>query len=160
MRAKVLVILLLILAVAALLLMFSNLDQTPDWGSGGVDEPSPTINQPLGARDGILSLKVRAYPLSAVTPRKSEQTIYAIVQDQTLVPVKGAEVSLEVQMPSGEKHRYIFNNPTDENGITQTTFPFESEDVGMVLISVIASRDRIEAMTSTSFRIWYGSPPP
>ena len=103
----------------------------------------------------ILSLRVRAYPLRAVTPLKGKQTIFVVVQDQTLLRVPGAQVTLAVQMPSGEQILYIVQNPTDKNGITRITIPFDSDQVGIVQITVKATRDNLEAKTTTSFRVWW-----
>jgi hypothetical protein len=103
----------------------------------------------------ILSLRVRAYPLRAVTSLKGEQTIYVVVQDQTLLRVPGAQVTIAVQMPSGEQNLYIVQNPTNENGITKITFHFDSKEVGIVQITVKATRDTLEAKTTTSFRVWW-----
>jgi len=103
----------------------------------------------------LVSLKVRAYPLKPITSRDGKQTVFVIVQDQTLVPVAGAQVTLAVRMPSGEEALYIISPLTNDKGITIFSFPFSSEEVGIVQITVKATRDNLEAKTTTSFRIWW-----
>ncbi len=93
----------------------------------------------------LISLKVRAYPLKSVTSRDGKQTIFVIVQDQTLVPVAGAQITLALRMPSGEEVLHIIGPLTNEKGITSLTFPFSSEEVGIVQITVKAKRDNLEA---------------
>ena len=55
------------------------------------------------SNNGTLSLKVHAYPTKAVTSRNGMQTIYAIVQDQRLLPVANAQVTITLRMPAGMK---------------------------------------------------------
>ena len=101
------------------------------------------------------ALKVRAYPLKAVTPLSGQQTIYIVVLDQTLVPVEDVQISLALRLPSGERRLYFVKDPTDANGITKITFPFTSDIVGLVQITVEAQRNRLDGVTTTSFRIWW-----
>jgi len=105
--------------------------------------------------DGILSLKVRAYPARAVTPRNGTQTIYVVVQDQRLFPVEEADVSITIKMPSGEELRYIFPTQTNKNGVTQFMFPFATDTIGIVKIEVTANSGLLESNTTTSFRVWW-----
>jgi len=58
-------------------------------------------------------------------------------------------------MPSGEEALYIISPLTNDKGITIFSFPFSSEEVGIVQITVKATRDNLEAKTTTSFRIWW-----
>ena len=102
-----------------------------------------------------LSLKVHAYPTKAVTSRNGMQTIYAIVQDQRLLPVKDAQVTITLRMPSGAEIRHIVPTLTDRDGVTHYTFPFNSNDVGIVQVTVTANSNNLEAKTTTSFRVWW-----
>jgi hypothetical protein len=102
-----------------------------------------------------MSLKARAYPEQAVTPLDGGQTIYIIVQDQRLLPVQGAQVSLVIRMPSGEENRIILPTQTDENGVTQFAFSFTTKTIGIVTIEVTAVHERLQATTSTCFWLWW-----
>lgn len=103
----------------------------------------------------ILSLQVRAFPAKAVTPFDGSQTIYIIVQDQNLLPVPDATITLEITPPVGETQRLIVTDETDKNGMTQLSFKFNSQAAGITKISVTASYNKLQAKTVTSFRIWY-----
>ena len=108
------------------------------------------------ANRGISGLKVRAYPEQAVTPLDGGQTIYVIVQDQQrLLPVQGAQVSLVIRMPSGEEDRIIFPTLTDSNGITQFAFSYTTSTIGIVEIKVTAVFEKLQATTSTCFWLWW-----
>ncbi len=104
---------------------------------------------------GSMSLKVRAYPEQAVTSLDGGQTIYIIVQDQRLLPVQDAQVSLVIRMPSGEEDRIILPTPTDKNGVTQFAFSFTTKTIGIVIINVTAVHERLQATTSTCFWLWW-----
>lgn len=105
--------------------------------------------------NGTLSLKVHAYPTKAVTPRNGTQTIFVIVQDQRLLPVKDAQVTITLRMPTGDDIRHIVPVLTNEKGVTQYTFPFNTSDVGIVQVTVTATSNNLEAKTTTSFRVWW-----
>jgi len=104
---------------------------------------------------GILDLKVRAFPMRAVTGKSGNQTVFVIVQDQRLLPVSNAQISLVVSMPDGKEMRYIVPTLTDQQGVTKYTFPFKSISIGIVTIEATATHKQIENDTSTSFRIWW-----
>ncbi len=104
---------------------------------------------------GVLNLQARAYPSKAVTGRKGTQTIYIVVQDQRLLPIAGAKVSLVVHLPSGEESRYTIPTPTNAQGITQYSFDFAANTIGSAEIEIIVSRENLSAQTVTSFRIWW-----
>lgn len=103
----------------------------------------------------VLVLRVRAYPLQAVTARNGSQTIHIVVQDQTLVPVEGAQVTLSVRTPDGKQNLYIVRQRTNAAGMTQFSFPFSVESVGIVQVDVTATLQNLEAKTTTSFRAWW-----
>jgi hypothetical protein len=105
--------------------------------------------------NGTLSLKVHAYPTKSVTSRNGMQTIYAIVQDQRLLPVANAQVTLTLRMPAGTETRFIIPALTDDKGVTHYTFPFNSNDVGIIQVTVTATSNNLQAKTTTSFRVWW-----
>jgi hypothetical protein len=103
----------------------------------------------------VLSLRVRAFPLSAVLPKTGSQTVFVIVQDQNLLPVPDAQVILVIKLPSGAEKRVIVPNRTDESGITQFTFDFRNEPTGVAQVIVFAAAETFQKQTITSFRIWW-----
>lgn len=104
--------------------------------------------------DSILSLKVHAYSSSAVTSLKGSQTLFVIVQDQNLRPVPGAQVVFSVSLPGGKLERYV-SPLTDEHGISQFNFRFDSASLGSANIKVEATYAGLHTDTVTSFRIWW-----
>jgi hypothetical protein len=110
-----------------------------------------------GIVEGILNLQVRAYAKSAVTKASGEQTIYIVVQDQRLMPVKGAEIVLYTRMPSGEIKEIPVSLKTNEQGISQEKFTFDSTTVGIAEVVVVVRQKELglQARTITSFRIWW-----
>jgi hypothetical protein len=104
---------------------------------------------------GVIGLKVHAFPGRAVTGMQGVQTIHVIVQDQRLLPVANATVIAIVRLPSGEVRSITKIPPTNAQGITQATFPFSSEKIGVAEVLVIARQNNLEARTITSFRIWW-----
>jgi hypothetical protein len=103
----------------------------------------------------VLSLRVRAFPLSAVLPKTSSQTIFIIVQDQNLLPVANAHVTLVIKLPSGGEKRVIIPDLTNKSGITQFSFNFRNEPTGVAQVLVSAATETFQEQTITSFRIWW-----
>ena len=103
----------------------------------------------------VLSLRVRAFPLSAVMPKNGPQTIFIIVQDQNLLPVSNAGVRLVIKMPSGEDRRVVVPGNTNQSGISQYTFNFSNEPTGVAQVIVTATYEAFRKETITSFRIWW-----
>ena len=101
------------------------------------------------------SLKVHAFPEQAVIALDGDQTIYVIVQDQRLVPVQGAQVSLVIRMPAGEEDRIILPTLTDAYGVTQFAFSYTTKTIGIVVIKVTAVHEKLQGTTSTCFWIWW-----
>lgn len=103
----------------------------------------------------VLSLNVRAVVSQAITSTQGRQNVHILVTDQRRLPVAGAQAVVAVRLPSGEETRYIVPEITDQHGITQFTFPFNTNAVGMADIQVIVTRDHLQSKTATSFRIWW-----
>jgi len=112
------------------------------------ESPFGNIPQP------VLNLRVRAYPDRAIAPRTGEQTIYVTVQDQRLLPVENAEVTLLVVLPSGEL-RPLNAGYTDPSGVVRHSLNYTDEATGQALVLVIASFGDLQKKTATSFRIWW-----
>ena len=103
----------------------------------------------------IESLRVRAFPLQAVTRRSGVQTLYFIVQDQKSSPVANAQIDIVLLLPSGVQQRFIIPDLTNAQGVTQYSFQFNSPALGSARIEVYATYQGTAASTATSFRIWW-----
>lgn len=118
----------------------------------------PSLLMPYQGGDiinSVRSLKVRAYTSQAVTGKSGAQTIYILVQDQRLLPVENAQVSLIVRIPGQPETSLMVPAWTNNAGITRLTFTFNAKAVGVATIQVIAMRGDLKASTQTSFRIWW-----
>ena len=112
-----------------------------------VEQPDATINP-------VLSLKVRAFVLKAVTLQSGQQTVYIIVQDQVSKPVASADGKALVKFTDGTRQEFSFT--TSPLGIAQITFNFGDQESGeLVPIEVEVHYQNLSAATKTSFRIWY-----
>jgi hypothetical protein len=112
-----------------------------------IDQPDATINP-------VLSIKVRAFVLKAVTLQNGQQTVYIVVQNQTSKPVPGAIGKVLVKFTDGTSQEYAF--ATNSLGIAQITFNFKDQKSGeLVPIEVAVNYQSLNSTTKTSFRIWY-----
>jgi hypothetical protein len=102
----------------------------------------------------IIELRVSAFPTQAVMPFGGTQTVFIIVEDQNLRPVADVDLELELRLPSGEIERYGLPS-SDENGLSQTSFPVDASAPGVAEIEVSARFDSFQEETLTSFRIWW-----
>ncbi|MCI0521647.1 MAG: carboxypeptidase-like regulatory domain-containing protein [Chloroflexi bacterium] len=114
------------------------------WVVPGSDLPQP-----------VLDLQMRAFPQSAVLPQTARQTIFVIVQDQNLLPVSHAQVTLVIRLPSGKEARIILPELTDANGIARYSFDFAAQPVGSAEVRAEAFYEGLRQQTVTSFRIWW-----
>lgn len=113
---------------------------------------------PIGSErvQPVLDLRVRAFPMSAVLPQNGSQTIFVIVQDQNLLPISNALITLEIKLPSGGKpQRIVIPEPTDRNGIAKYSFNYPGEPIGIAEVIVNAVYETFHKQTITSFRIWW-----
>lgn len=128
---------------------FDTLGEDPNrllpapWSAPGSNLPQP-----------ILNLKVRSFSQSAVLPSNAKQTLFVIVQDQNLLPVSNAQVTLVIKLPSGYLERVVVPELTDKLGIVRYTFTFNDEPTGVAEVFVSVTFEALEAQTVTSFRIW------
>jgi hypothetical protein len=105
--------------------------------------------------EGILRIKARSYPLKAVTNKDDLQTIYILVQDQRLLPVESAEVTVNVYLPDGTPIKRIAPATTNKNGITQVSFPMSAAQVGVARVEIFARYNNLLTETTTSYRVWW-----
>ena len=125
----------------------------------------------------ILSLKLRAFPEQAVSGMQGRQVINVIVQDQNLLPVANAIVSLQVFTPSSgytfgmdapsgarptsdERNTSVqstapLHAQTDKNGLAQITLPFETNQPGLFTILLTAKLGELSSQSISSFRAWW-----
>ncbi len=102
----------------------------------------------------VLSLKVRAFVLKAVTLKSGQQTVYIIVQDQISKAVSNVTGKALVKLPDGTIQETSFT--TNASGIAQFSFGFQNQKAGeLVPIEIVVSYQNITATTKTSFRIWF-----
>jgi hypothetical protein len=112
-----------------------------------IDQPDATINP-------VLSIKVRAFVLKAVTLPSGQQTVYIVVQNQTSSPVPHALGKALVKFTDGTSQEYAFT--TNALGIAQITFNFKDQKSGeLVPIEISVNYQSLNSTTKTSFRIWY-----
>jgi hypothetical protein len=109
--------------------------------------PDATINS-------VLSIKVRAFVLKAVTLKNGQQTIYTIVQDQASVPVENATVKAIVHLSNNTNQEYTF--ATNARGIGQVSFNFSDQKPGeLISIDITVDYQGLTGATTTSYRIWF-----
>lgn len=112
------------------------------------------VDQPDAAINPVLSLKVRAFVLKAVTLKSGQQTVYIIVQNQIAKPVASATGKALVKLPDGTNQLFAFT--TNASGIAQVSFNFSDQKSGeLVLIEITVNYQSIIGTTKTSFRIWF-----
>ena len=112
-----------------------------------IEQPDATINP-------VLSLKIRAFVLKAVTLKSGQQTVYVSVQNQMSKPVSNATGKALVKLPDGMNQEFSFT--TNASGIAQISFNFQNHKSGeLVPIEITVNYQSIIGTTKTSFRIWF-----
>jgi hypothetical protein len=106
----------------------------------------------------VQELQVSAYLTEPVLPASGVQTIYVVVQDQSLSAVASAVVNIKVRLPGGGELFFI-TPPTDEKGVTRLEFLVTDQPLGIVEIQVEATYNvgstLLQEQTITSYRVWY-----
>ena len=102
----------------------------------------------------VLSLRVRAYVAKSIMLSSGEQTVYVVVQSQTLQPVFRAAGKATIRWPNDQIQEYYFI--TNDAGIGSFTFRFSDQKQGeRVPIDILVTYQTLVGKSSTSFRIWY-----
>jgi hypothetical protein len=111
--------------------------------------------QPLDATiNAILSIKANAFVAKSFTRSTDQQTVYVIVQSQTLQAVSNATGKVTVRWPDGRAEDYFFT--TNNAGLGTVTFNFSDQKQGeLVPIDVTVVHQGLGSTTRTSFRIWF-----
>lgn len=103
----------------------------------------------------VTHLRARAFVSQALVPAGSRQTVYIIVQDDYLAPVKGASAVVTVLLPNGEKEVYR-PAQTNASGITRISFPVG--ELGFNQVVQVEAETIFQEMHTTAktwFRIWW-----
>ena len=110
-----------------------------------------------GAPHVIMNLQVQAYVSQPVMLADGEQTVYVVVQDQSLAPVAGAQVTISLRQPtfSAGNKLILPEGTTDAKGIARITFPMRGQSNGLVEIVVTAGYNDLKKKTITSYRVWW-----
>lgn len=102
----------------------------------------------------VLHMQVRVFTQQAVVSQGDSQTINVVVRDQNNAPITAALVSITVEYPDGHKET-IDSIPTNDNGIAQSAFIVNSDQVGVVNVSVSVTFYELISYGITTFRLWY-----
>jgi hypothetical protein len=110
----------------------------------------------------VISLQVHGFVNKAVMGGSGDQIVNVIVLDQSMRPVKDANVSLNVQLPS-RKEAITLSGPTNEKGISSLSFSITDTSPGIAKITITAkytSNDQpngveLQQQAIISFLIWY-----
>ena len=111
--------------------------------------------RPLDATiNPVLSIRLRAFVLKPLTRPTGQQTIYVIVQSQTLQAVSNATGKATISWPDGKSEDYYFT--TNSSGLGTVTFNFADQKQGeLVPIDIVVVYQGLAGTTRTSFRIWF-----
>jgi hypothetical protein len=111
--------------------------------------------RPLDATiNPVLSIRLRAFVLKPLTRPTGQQTVYVIVQSQTLQAVSHATGKATISWPDGRSEDYYFT--TNSSGLGTVTFNFADQKQGeLVPIDIAVVYQGLAGTTRTSFRIWF-----
>ncbi len=111
--------------------------------------------RPLDATiNPVLSIRVRAFVAQPLTRPTGQQTVYVIVQSQTLQPISNATGKVTVRWPDGRTEDYFFT--TNSAGLGTVAFNFSDQKQGeLVPIDIAVVYQGMGNTTRTSFRIWF-----
>ena len=101
-----------------------------------------------------ISLKVNATTKYAITSRRSPQTVFVFVTDQTNTPVAGANITFTMRTALGSRSIPLL--PTDASGFTSYRFDIGSLFPGQtVFVDVHADAGGVKGSDQTSFFTWF-----
>jgi hypothetical protein len=118
----------------------------------------PALLKPVSPLDAtinpILSIKSHAFVAKPLTGSTGQQTVYIIVQSQTLQAVSDASGKVTVHWTDGRTEEYFFT--TNPFGLGSVTLNFSDQEQGeLVPIDIIVVYQGLGSRTRTSFRIWF-----
>ena len=119
---------------------------------------NPALLKPVTPLDAtinpILSLKLQAFVARSLTRPSGQQTVFVIVQSQTLQAISNASGKATVHWPDGRTEDYFFT--TNRAGLGTVTFNFSDQKQGaLVTIDIAVVYQGLGTTTRTSFRIWF-----
>ncbi len=101
----------------------------------------------------VLALYARAFTWKAVTRLEDTQTVYVVVQDQTLAPVPNATAIVIISWPNGGAQTLAL--ATNAFGVVTVPFQVSGQPHGsLVTIQVEVLYQGLVSKTVTSFRVW------
>lgn len=111
--------------------------------------------KPLDATiNAVLSIRVRAFVLKPLTRSTGQQTVFVIVQSQTLQAVSNATGKATISWPDGRVEDFFFT--TNSSGLGTVTFNFADQKKGeLIPIDIVVVYQGLAGTTKTSFRIWF-----
>lgn len=118
----------------------------------------PALLKPVSPLDAtinsILSIKAHAFVGKPLTGPTGQQTVYIIVQSQTLQAVSNATGKATVHWADGRAEEYFFT--TNQAGLGTVTLNFSDQKQGeLVPIEITVVYQGLGSRTRTSFRIWF-----
>lgn len=114
-------------------------------------KPVPPLDATINP---VLSIRVRAFVIKPIMLSSGRQTVYVIVQSQTLQAISDATGRATIYWPDGRTEEYFFT--TNGSGLGSLTFDFEKQKQGeLVPIEIAVTYQGLAATTRTSFRIWF-----
>ena len=118
----------------------------------------PVLLKPVSPIDAtinpILSIKAHAFVAKPLTGSTGQQTVYVVVQSQTLQAVSNATGKATVHWPDGRNEEYFFT--TNRAGLGNVTLNFADQKQGeLVPIDIVVVYQGLGSTTRTSFRIWF-----
>ena len=118
----------------------------------------PALLKPVTPLDAtinpVLSIRARAFVSKPLTGSSGQQTVYIIVQSQTLQAVSNATGKATVRWADGRTEEYFFT--TNRAGLGTVTLNFADQKQGeLVPIDIIVVYQGLGSRTRTSFRIWF-----
>ena len=118
----------------------------------------PALLRPVTPLDAtinpILAIKAHAFVANSLTRSTGQQTVYVIVQSQTLQTVSNVTGKATIHWPDGRTEDYFFT--TNRAGLGTVTFNFTDQKQGeLVTIDVTVVYQGLGSTTRTSFRIWF-----
>jgi len=101
----------------------------------------------------VLNIQARAFVWKAVTQPTDTQTVYVVVQDQTLSPVKDAYAVVTIYWASGTPQS--ISMPTNQYGVVILPFEVHDQPYGsLVTVQVDVYYKELKSTSLTSFRVW------
>jgi hypothetical protein len=121
-------------------------------------DEDPALLNPVTPLDAtinpILSIKAHAFVAKPLTGSSGQQTVYVIVQSQTLQAVSNATGKATVRWTDGRTEEYFFT--TNQGGLGTITLNFAAQKQGeLVPIDIVVVYQGLGSTTRTSFRIWF-----